>query len=151
MPLCRDIRWNPFTIGEALEGTQWHDLIFVLVSDCRGKVVFTSGAPEDEAGFADFTVTSTEVPPELLEPGMDYVVFISQVNYVDHNISHDIEQLAANSFAVELNVKTSGSVDISRTSPEPANQAAYLWSAKTPADARLVPWPTFLDPSNIPQ
>lgn len=142
------IAWEPFTIGAPLEGTDWDDLVFVLVSDCHGEVVYTSGAPEDEDGFADFSVTSTEMPAELLEPGMDYVVFISQVNYVDANISHGIEQLAANSFAVELEVRTAGLISPGRSCPEPAHKAAYLWSGKTPAGSRMVPWPAFLDPSN---
>lgn len=140
------IRWDPFTIGESLEGTNWDDLVFVLVSDCQGKVVYTSGAPEDESGFADFSATSTEMPAELLESGMDYVVFISQVNYVDANVSDNIEQLAANSFAVEMEVRTAGRP--ARTCPEPAYKAAYLWSGKTPAGSGMVPWPAFLDPSN---
>ena len=142
------IGWDPFTIGAPLEGTDWDDLVFVLVSDCHGKVVYTSGAPEDEEGFADFSTTSTEMPAELLEPGMDYVVFISQVNYVDANISHGIEQLAANSFAVELEVRTADLISPDRSCPEPAHKAAYLWSGKTPAGSGMVPWPAFLDPSN---
>ena len=143
------IGWEPFTIGASLEGTDWDDLVFVLVSDCHGKVVYTSGAPEDEEGFADFSVTSTEMPAEALEPGMYYVVFISQVNYVDANVSHGIEQLAANSFAVELEVRTKGSAKPGRTCPEPPYKAAYLWSGKTPAVSGMVPWPAFLDSSNI--
>ena len=146
MPLA--ISWDPFTIGSPLEGSNWDDLVFVLVSDCHGKVVYTSGAPEDEDGFADFSVTSTEMPARLLEPGMDYVVFISQVNYVDANVSYGIEQLAANSFAVELEVRTAGRIDPARTCPEPAYKAAYLWSGKTPAGYGMLPWPAFLDPSN---
>ncbi len=142
------ISWDPFTIGAPLEGTNWDDLVFVLVSDCHGKVIYTSGAPEDEDGFTDFSTTSTAMPPALLEPGMDYVVFISQVNYVDANVSHGIEQLAANSFAVELEVRTAGQIDPARTCPEPAYKAAYLWSGKTPAGSGMVPWPAFLDPSN---
>ncbi len=146
------IAWEPFIIGAPLEGTDWDDLVFVLVSDCHGKVVYTSGAPEDEEGFADFSATSTEMPAELLESGMNYVVFISQVNYVDANVSYGIEQLAANSFAVELEVRTAGRISLERSCPEPAHKAAYLWSGKTPAGAGMVPWPAFLDPSNtMPQ
>lgn len=146
------IGWDPFTIGAPLEGTDWDDLVFVLVSDCHGKVAYTSGAPEDEEGFADFSVTSTEMPATLLEPGMDYIVFISQVNYVDANVSYGIEQLAANSFAVELEVRTAGRIDLARTCPKPAYKAAYLWSGKTPAGFGMLPWPAFLDPSNtMPQ
>ena len=142
------IGWDPFTIGAPLEGSNWDDLVFVLVNDCHGKVVYTSGAPEDEDGFADFSVTSAEMPAQSLEPGMDYVVFISQVNYVDANVSHGIEQLAANSFAVELEISSAGRIDPARTCPEPAYKAAYLWSGKTPAGLGMVPWPAFSDPSN---
>lgn len=146
------IAWEPFIIGAPLEGTDWDDLVFVLVSDCHGKVVYTSGAPEDEEGFADFSAISTEMPAELLESGMNYVVFISQVNYVDANVSYGIEQLAANSFAVELEVRTAGRISLERSCPEPAHKAAYLWSGKTPAGVGMVPWPAFLDPSNtMPQ
>ena len=143
-----NISWNPFTIGGKLEGTEWEDLTFALVSDCHGDVIYTSGAPEDKSGFADFTVNMTTLPADLLETGMNYVVFISQVNHVDANISYGIDQISANSFAVELKVKTAGKIDQARTCPDVEHRAAYLWSRKTPANAGLMPWPTFLDSPN---
>ncbi|MCS5611039.1 MAG: hypothetical protein NZ961_11525, partial [Candidatus Poribacteria bacterium] len=79
---------------------------------------------------------------------MIYVVFISQVNHVDANISYGIDQISANSFAVELKVKTAGKIDPARTCPDLEHRAAYLWSRKTPANVGLMPWPTFLDSPN---
>ena len=135
------VRWNPFTIGKPLSGSEWEDFIFFLVSDCHGEDQFTSGAPEQEGGAARFDTTSIEIPAKSLEPGMRYVMFISHVNYVDYNKSHGIEQFAANSFGVELNIQTAGTAEAARTCPEPAIKAPYLWVGKTPRDAGLVPWP----------
>jgi hypothetical protein len=112
-----EMNWDPFTIGGPLEGTQWSDLIFVLVSDCHGNVVYTGGAPGTDEDFVDYTETSAVIPVGRLEPGQDYTTFISQVHYVDHNISHGIEQLAANSFAVELPIKTAGAVPVDPENP----------------------------------
>lgn len=47
------ISWRPFTSGRSHPGTEWDDLIFVLVSDADGNVVFTGGAPGSEVGFLD--------------------------------------------------------------------------------------------------
>jgi hypothetical protein len=134
------IAWRPFVTGAARPGTVWQDLIFALVSDADGQVVYTGGVPGSDAGFLDYTTTATEVPAATLEEGSAYVVFISQVKWVDHNVSNGIEQLAANSFAVELPVTTVGA---SRARAAPVRRAPYLWSGKTPRDLGMVPWPGF--------
>ncbi len=137
------VSWDPFSIGATLEGTEWDDLIFVLVSDCRGDVVYTGGAPGTDEDFVDFNDTSATVPAMTLKPGNDYVVFISQVNYVDHNQSHGITQLTANSFATELKVKTSGQ-GTTADCPSPPRPAQYLWTRKTQGDG-MESWPTLVD------
>lgn len=135
------ISWQPFATGVFREGTPWQDLIFVLVSDVEGRVVYTGGAPGAADGFLDFTKTSTVLPVGTLKPGAGYVVFISCVKYVDHNVCEGIEQLACNSFAVELPIATLGGVG---PPPSGRRRAAYLWGGKTPADRGMVPWPGFL-------
>ncbi len=114
-----------------------------MISDCFGDVRYTSGAPEQGQGFADFRVTAVEIPAGVLEAGMDFIVFLTHIKYVDYNMSHGIEQFAANSFAVELSVRTSGSPGEGRTCPSPAVKAPYLWLAKTLPEKGMVPWPTF--------
>jgi hypothetical protein len=135
------ISWRPFSNGCLRAGTDWQDLIFVLISDANGEVVFTGGAPGSAAGFLDFSKTSADVPAGTLKEATAYVAFISQVKFVDHNASCGIEQLAANSFAVELPISTVGE---SRRNAAAARRAPYLWSGKTPREQGLVPWPGFL-------
>ena len=137
------IAWDPFVIGGPLEGTKWDDLVFVLVSDCRGEVIYTGGAPGTDEVFVDYSDTSAVVPQGRLVPGRDYTVFISQVNYVDHNESHGITQLAANSFATELAIRTAGTPDSSGC-PNPPRPAQYLWTRKTRGD-QMETWPTLAD------
>ena len=134
------ISWEPFVTGESHPDTEWDDLIFALVNDAHGEMIYTGGAPGMEGGFLDYTRTSTEVPRGTLQPGMDHVVFVSQVKYVDNNLSDGIQQLACNSFAVELPIRTAGEPV---PQPVPARKAPYLWGGKTPADQGLVPWPAF--------
>lgn len=137
------IEWDPFDIGGPLEGTEWNDLVFVLISDCHGDVVFTAGAPGTDKDFADYDDTFVVVPEGQLNAGQDYTVFISQVNYVDHNESYGITQLAANSFAVELGIRTGGTIELNDC-PQPARPAQYLWSRKTFGDD-MESWPTVAD------
>ena len=134
------ISWKPFTSGASHPETIWDDLIFALVSNARGEVIFTGGAPGAEGGFLDYTKTSTQVPGGVMESGMDHVVFISQVKYVDNNLSDGIQQLACNSFAVELPIRTAGEP---AAPPSTARKAPYLWGGKTAPDQGLVPWPSF--------
>ncbi|MDX1482750.1 MAG: hypothetical protein R3315_13785 [Woeseiaceae bacterium] len=139
------IAWNPFDIGATLEGTEWDDLIFVLISDCTGEVVYTAGAPGTDVDFARFDDESSLVPAGTLQPGRDYVIFISQVNYVDHNASNGIEQLAANSFATELAIRTVQESSDSQTVCEGTQRPAqYLWTRKTRGEA-MQTWPTVAD------
>lgn len=137
------INFDPFVGGGPLEGSVWSDLVFVLVSDCHGEVAYTGGAPGTDKDFVDYTDTSATVPAGRLRPGEPYVVFISQVNYVDFNESHGIGQLAANSFATELSVRTRGTPapGACTTNLKPAQ---YLWTRKTRGDA-MVSWPTMVD------
>jgi hypothetical protein len=134
------VSWRPFASGAHRAGTVWQDLIFVLLSDQNGEVVYTSGAPGAESGFLDFTQTATEVPAGTLKGGSSYVVFISQVKYVDHNVDRGIDQLAANSFAVELPIRVAGESQPRSTC---IRRAPYLWAGKTPREKGLVPWPGF--------
>jgi hypothetical protein len=137
------IAWNPFEIGAALEGTEWDDLIFVLISDCTGNVVYTAGAPGTDIDFARFDDESDTAPAGTLMPGRDYVAFISQVNYVDHNEAHGITQLTANSFATELPIRTLG--ENSSTGCEGQERPAqYLWTRKTQGED-MQSWPTVAD------
>jgi hypothetical protein len=137
------ISWDPFIGGGPLKGTKWSDLVFVLVSDCHGEVAYTGGAPGTDEDFVDYQDTSATVPAGRLRPGEPYVVFISQVNYVDFNESHGIGQLAANSFATELAVRTRGvaAADACTADLKPAQ---YLWTRKTRGDA-MESWPTLAD------
>ena len=137
------IEWDPFEIGGPLTGTKWNDLVFVLISDCHGHVVFTAGAPGTDKDFADYDETFVVMPERQLSAGQDYTIFISQVNYVDHNESYGITQLAANSFAVELDVRTAGANEVNDC-PQPPTPAQYLWSRKTVGDD-MESWPTVAD------
>ena len=135
------IRWNHFSNGEKLAGSDWEDTIFLMLSDCHGEVRYTSGAPEQGEGFADYSQTSRTIPAGTLEPGMQYIAFLTFIKYVDYNGYEGFEQFAANSFAVELPVQTTGIAADGRDCPDPVRKAPYLWLGKTPPDKGLVPWP----------
>jgi hypothetical protein len=65
------------------------------------------------------------------------------VNVVDHNVSHGITQLAANSFATELPVRTRGAAAPDACA-ENLKPAQYLWTRKTRGKA-MENWPTVAD------
>jgi hypothetical protein len=136
--------WNPFVIGSKLGDTEWDDLVFVLVSDCRGAVIFTGGAPGTDDDFVRFDENSSVVPAGTLQPGREYTAFISQVNYVDHNESHGITQLAANSFATELPIRTTAGEDGGVACEGKRRPAQYLWTRKT-RGTQMETWPTVAD------
>jgi hypothetical protein len=137
------LSWDAFEGGARLGDTEWSDFVFVLVSDCHGNVVYTAGAPPQDADWVDFTETSATVPAGRLQPGQPYVAFISVINLVDYNQSHGIDQLTANSFATELPIRTSGQAApgacVSDLKP-----AQYLWTRKTRGEA-MESWPTLVE------
>lgn len=137
------LSWDAFEGGAALGDTNWRDFVFVLVSDCHGNVVYTAGAPPQDADWVDYTETSATVPAGRLQPGQPYVAFISVVNLVDYNRSHGIDQFAANSFATELPIRTIG-----QAAPGACNSdlkpAQYLWTRKTRGEA-MESWPTLVE------
>ena len=135
--------WLPFEEGAPLGDSPWSDFIFVLISDCHGEVVFTGGAPDTDT-YVTFEDTSVEVPAGTLAPGRDYTFFISVVNTVDYNVQGDIEQLAANSYATELQGSTAGPRDVD-SCPEPYRPAVYEWTRKTQPPGEMESWPTLKD------
>lgn len=135
--------WTGFADGGALMDGAWVDLNFLLVDNCHGEFVFTGGAPGGEKDVVlDYTVTSTTLPAGTLEPGMDYVVFLSTVNFREAKKVGIVNVVAANSFAVELPFKTVGETRADRTCPQPHWRADYRFSRKTHTPDGLVTWPT---------
>ena len=90
----------------------------------------------------DYSVTSSDMPAAKLEAGMDYVVFLSRVNFRDFNLEGIVQQLTANSFAVELRFRTSGETAVDRRCPDPHWRADYRFSRKSKVGAGMVAWPT---------
>jgi hypothetical protein len=136
------ITWAPFTIGQPLPGSKWSDLNFLLLDNCRGENIYTGGAPGTDEEYLDYRATQDVVPAGTLEPGMSYVVFLSQVNYVDHNFSHGVEQLSANSFAVELPMETSGKRRTESVCPAVPKMSDYRFSRKSARGQGMESWPT---------
>lgn len=135
--------WGEFSEGAVLEGSDWVDLHFLLVDNCHGEFVYTGGAPGGEVDVVtDYSVTSSDMPAAKLEAGMDYVVFLSRVNFRDFNMEGIVQQLAANSFAVELRFRTSGETTVDRRCPDPHWRADYRFSRKSKAGEGMVAWPT---------
>lgn len=141
--LALTLEWDAFEGGGTLGNGAWSDLVFVLVSDCHGNVVYTGGAPPQDADYVDYTKTSATVPAGRLQPGQPYVAFISMVNLVDYNQSHGIDQFAANSFATELPIRTIGPAAPGSCASD-IKPAQYLWSRKTRGEA-MESWPTLVD------
>lgn len=137
------LSWDAFEGGAVLGDTEWRDFVFVLVSDCHGNVVYTAGAPPQDAGWLDYTKTSATVPAGRLQPGQPYVAFISVINLVDYNLSHGIDQFAANSFATELPIRTIGQAPPGTCTTD-LKPAQYLWTRKTRGEA-MESWPTLVE------
>ena len=135
--------WDPFSDGGPLDGSDWVDLHFLLIDNCHGEYVYSGGAPGGEKNVVlDYTVTNDTMPASLLEPGMQYVAFLSRVNFRDYDRTGIAEQLAANSFAVELPFRTSGITQESRACPTPHLMTDYRFSKKSPEGEGLATWPT---------
>jgi len=134
------VSWQPFISGQPLPDTEFSDLNFLLLDNCRGEIVYASGAPGAGDRFLDYSALGDVIPASLLEPGMDYVVFLSRVNFVDYVKSHGIEQFAANSFAVELPISTKG--ELLSECPSPYKKADYRFSRKSSPGKGMVAWPT---------
>lgn len=139
-------RWQPFIEGGELGDSGWADLHFLLVDNCHGEYVYSGGAPGGEKDILlDYSVTSDVMPASFMEPGMDYVVFLSRVNFRDASLVGITQQLTANSYAVELPFRTAGETMQGRECPDPHLITDYRFSRKSEEGAGMVTWPTVLE------
>ena len=137
------IEWDPFNTGSDFDGNGWDDIMFVLVSNCYGEIILTGGAADTNDPFISCHDVSAILPKERMNPGEEYTVFISQVKIVDQNHSSGIHQVANNSFATELLIRTSGNSTHQKKSPL-VKPAQHLWSRKTIGND-MESWPTLVD------
>ena len=137
------IEWSSFKDGQAAHGNGWDDIIFVLVSNRAGEIILTGGAEGTDDPFIGFSATSAKLAKERITCGEQYVIFISHVKLVHQSFSHGIHQVACNSFATELKIKTRGNpADPKNTVVE--KPAQHLWTRKT-RGTEMQTWPTLED------
>jgi len=130
--------------GVAWPGSDWRDLNLLLLDDQFGRVLYTGGAPGAESGFLDGEATGAIIPAGTLHGGGEFVLFISQVRFVDSNESHGVRQVAANSYAIELPILTIGEAPAAEPGLIP-RRSDHRFSRKVQATDRLQPWPSFAE------
>jgi hypothetical protein len=141
------IQWSAFeTIpGPAKELPLFaENTIFVLIDNCRGETVYTSGSGNKNERMSPLT-TQFKVPAQVLEPGMRYTVFVCfiKIRASDSVTVGDavISGVAVNSAVTELAFQTAGEARNSRECPPIEMRANYRWPGKLRSDGELLPWP----------
>ncbi|HVO49064.1 MAG TPA: hypothetical protein VMT29_22290 [Steroidobacteraceae bacterium] len=118
--------------------------IFVLVDNCRGETVFSSGSGQKKETLRP-DATRIAIPAGTLEPGIRYTVFVSFINARSTDTvttdSGVIAGVSVNSIAVELGFTTSGEARDSRSCPPVELRANYRWPGKLKTTGGLRPWP----------
>ncbi len=127
-----------------------NNTIFVLLDNCRGETVYTSGSGNKDEPMSPLA-TEFAVPAHVLEPGMRYTVFVCFIKYrsTDTVAAGEgiIAAVAVNSAVTEAAFKTSGSARNSRECPPIELRANYRWPGKLRSAGELRPWP--LDDSGL--
>jgi len=141
------IQWSAFETGPAPAEDQplfSGNTIFVLIDNCRGETVHTSGSGNKRERMTP-TTTDFVVPAHVLEPGMRYTVFVC---FIDIRSSHSItvgdamiSGVAVNSAVTELAFATSGDARDSRECPPLEMRANFRWPGKLKSAGELLPWP----------
>jgi hypothetical protein len=141
------ITWTAFsTVGDPRKESPLfsENLIFLLVDNCRGETVFSSGSGNKGEPLKP-TSTSYSIPAHRLEPGLRYTVFVSFINCrsTDTAVTANgtMAGVAVNSIAVEFEFETTGVARNSRSCPPSEVRANYRWPGKVYAPRGLTDWP----------
>jgi hypothetical protein len=140
------IRWSAFETvrGAAKELPFAENTIFVLIDNCRGETVYTSGSGNKNERMSPLT-REFIVPGHVLEPGMRYTVFVCfiKTRSSDSVTVGDavISGVAVNSAVTEFAFKTTGEARNSRECPPIEMRANYRWPGKLRSAGELLPWP----------
>lgn len=143
------IEWDSFVCEGSSPSSSpgWfaQNAIFLLLDNARGEMVYSSGVVPP---YAELTPDSTwiTIPADRLEPGMDYTVFLSFINYRDTDSAERadgtrLEAASVNSIAVELPFSTGGEAAAGRSRPPRPVRANYRWPGVRASEAEPLPWP----------
>lgn len=145
--LDAQITWTAFpTQADGQPSTRLfgENTIFVLVDNCRGETVFSSGSGQRTETLKSST-TAITIPAMTLEPGLRYTAFVSFINTRSTDAARSergtIAGVAVNSVAVEFSYSTLGHARDSRNCPPLEMRANYRWPGKLRSSSGLRPWP----------
>jgi hypothetical protein len=141
------ISWTAFsTVGDPRKESPLfsENLIFLLIDNCRGETVFSSGSGNKGEPLKPASTAYT-IPAHRLEPGLRYTAFVSFINCRSTDTAATangtIAAVAVNSIAVELSFETTGVARNSRSCPPCDVRANYRWPGKLHAPQGLMDWP----------
>lgn len=140
-----EIAWTPFSPlprPEGLSALFAEPTIYVLVDNCRGETVFSSGSGARRPSLP-VNARSLVIPGGILEPGLRYTVFVSFIDYRAGGQSADgaVAGVSVHSCMVELAFATAGDPADSRSCPPVEQRACYRWPGKLDNGDGLMPWP----------
>ncbi|TQK72444.1 hypothetical protein [Nocardioides sp. SLBN-35] len=143
------IEWDPFVSSDSATGSEtvWfaQNAIFLLIDNCRGEMVYSSGVVPPVAALTQES-TGITLPAGTFEPGLDFTVFLSFISFRDtasavRSDGSSLEGASVNSIAVELPFTTGGEAAPGRARPPRPVRANYRWPGPHPANDVPIPWP----------
>jgi hypothetical protein len=101
------VTWSEFQGGRADPNGIVDDLIFVIVTDSNGKRCAHSGRPFSGLPFLTYEASSYEIPPESLEPGMDYTAVVEHARVINSDTSQSVPVFASYATVTYMTFQTS--------------------------------------------
>ena len=102
------VTWSEYEQGRADPNAIVDDLIFVILTDCHGKIVSHSGRPFAGTPFLTYAIDSYAVPKGSLAPGLPYTLVVEHASVVNSDQSQGVPVFASYATVTYLEFRTSG-------------------------------------------
>lgn len=102
------ITWSDYTYGRSDPNGVVDDLIFVILTDCRGKTASHSGRPFSGSTFLTYRDSSYPVGGEVLQPGQPYSIAVEHASVVGSDRDQGVPVFASYATVTYLDFSTTG-------------------------------------------
>ncbi|MFT5350827.1 MAG: hypothetical protein ACI909_003293 [Planctomycetota bacterium] len=105
------VKWSPYSNGQADPKGIVDDMIFVVFQNCQGERVFHTGLPFKEANYTKYNVTEINVPAGSFKSGQTYSLFVEFPHVVDSVIANGVPGFTSYATATYTDITAIGEID----------------------------------------
>lgn len=111
------VTWSEYTGARRDPNNIVHDMIFVVVADCKGNRIVHTGLPFSDPDYLTFETTEHRIPAGTLRPGQPHSMFVEFPRAISTALAEGVPTFTSFETATYLDFHTTGA-DTAADCPE---------------------------------